>query len=469
MNPVAIVGGGIAGLTAAFHLRKRGVPFTLYEAGGRCGGVIQTVRRDGFVAETGPNTIMETSPSITEFVRELGLESRKIYSVDSAANRYIVRDGTPVLLPGSPLAFAFTRLFSTSAKFRLMLEPFIPRAKTEEDLAAFVRRRLGEEFLTYAINPFVAGIFAGDPGRLSVRHAFPKLHALEQKYGSLILGQILGAPERRRSGTVSKQNAKKFSFDDGLSVLTEALEKTLAAQIRLHTKVVALENGDGGWSLTAEGPEGPVTARHCAILLVSPAHQIARIELRGCANASLRPLGEIAYSPVATVAVGYRREDVSHPLDGFGVLIPEVERMNILGTIFASSLFPNRAPKGCVLLTSYVGGARSPRLVDEPAETLLRLTRADLGKMIGATGRPVFENVTYYRNAIPQYEMRFGSFLDAMNQIESSAPGLFLAGHYRDGTSLGDSMVAGENAADRIARSLAGGVLKPVPHTPVAR
>lgn len=454
MSTAAIIGGGIAGLSAAFHLRKLGVPVTLYEAGGQCGGVIRTIRRDGFIAETGPNTIMETDPSITRFVTELGLDSRKIYSDDAAQNRYIVRGGVPIPLPGSPFAFAFTRLFSGSAKLRLLKEPFIPRGKTEEDLASFVRRRLGEEFLTYAINPFVAGIFAGNPSRLSVRHAFPKLHALEQRYGSLILGQILGAPERRRSGAVSKQNAKKFSFDQGLAVLIETLQASLAGETRLHSKVTALEHAGGEWTVTSEGPDGAATAKHRSVLLVSPAHQLAHIELKGCNGTTLKPLAEIPYSPVATVAVGYRREDVRHPLNGFGVLIPEVERMNILGTIFASTLFPNRAPKGCVLLTCYVGGARAPHLVDLPADKLVELTRADLAKMVGAGGKPVFENVTYYRNAIPQYEMRFGEWLEAMNRIETASPRLFLAGHYRDGTSLGDSILAGEKAAARVAQAL---------------
>src|SRR5438067_4403549 len=216
MKSVAIIGGGITGLTAAFRLRQQNVPVTLYEAGQRVGGVIQTLRQDGYLAEFGPNSILETSPKIASLIRDLGLESRRLYSDPGADNRYLVRGGKPVLLPGSPVAFLGTKLFSTGAKLRLLKEPFIRRAPEtpEESLAQFVVRRLGQEFLDYAINPFVAGVYAGDPARLSIKHAFPKLHALEQRYGSLILGQFLGASERKKRGEASKQNAKKISFDD---------------------------------------------------------------------------------------------------------------------------------------------------------------------------------------------------------------------------------------------------------------
>ena len=225
MKPVAIIGGGITGLTAAFKLEQLGISTTLFEAADRVGGVIQTVRDGEFLAECGPNTILETSPLIGALVRDLGLEDRRIYSSDQAGNRYIVRDKRPVKLPESVLEFLLTPLFSYRAKARLLLEPFIRRAPSEmeENLASFVQRRIGREFLDYAINPFVAGIYSGAPENLSVREAFPRLHALEQRYGSLILGQILGARERRRIGGVSRKNAPKFSFDEGLETLIQSL------------------------------------------------------------------------------------------------------------------------------------------------------------------------------------------------------------------------------------------------------
>jgi oxygen-dependent protoporphyrinogen oxidase len=225
MKTVAIIGAGISGLTAAYRLHREKIPVTVYEAAPRVGGPIQSVRRDGYLAECGPNSILETSAQISDLVKDLGLESQRVYANPEAKARFIVRDGKPAAAPTSAGSFLSTPLFSMGAKFRLAAEPFIGRGVQEEErLGDFVRRRLGREFLDYAINPFVGGIYAGDPELLSVQEAFPKLHAVEQKYGSLMLGQFLGARERKKRGEVSKQSAPMFSFVEGL----ESLPKSIA-------------------------------------------------------------------------------------------------------------------------------------------------------------------------------------------------------------------------------------------------
>src|SRR5256885_9997215 len=185
MKSVAIIGGGITGLTAAFYLQRKGVLVTLYEAGARAGGVIQSLRRDGFLAEFGPNTILETSPKITQLIRDVGLESRRLDPDPKAETRYLVRHGRPIAMPRSPIGFITTKLFTGRAKLALLREPFVParRDGKEESIAEFVIRRLGQEFLDHAIDALVAGIYAGDPYKLSVPHAFPKLAQLEAKYG----------------------------------------------------------------------------------------------------------------------------------------------------------------------------------------------------------------------------------------------------------------------------------------------
>ena len=195
MPKVAIIGGGITGLTAGYLLKKNGVGVSLHDAQECPGGVIRTTRREGFLAEHGPNSILLPSHVIMNLVRDLGLGDRVAAPGDVAKNRFIVRGGKPLCLPLSPGTFLTTPLFSLRAKLRLLREPFIGRspADADESLGDFVCRRIGREFLDYAINPFVAGVYAGDPEKLSVRHSFPKLHALEQKYGSLIRGQVLGA------------------------------------------------------------------------------------------------------------------------------------------------------------------------------------------------------------------------------------------------------------------------------------
>ena len=451
MKSVAVIGGGITGLTAAYRLRQRGLAVTVFEGGSRVGGAIQSVREGDFLAECGPNSILETSPRISELIRDVGLDSRRQYSDPAAENRYLVRDGRPVAMPGSLGGFLGTPLFSTRAKLRLMAEPFIRRAPAdvEESIAQFVTRRCGKEFLDHAIDALVAGVYAGEPSRLSVREAFPKLHALEVRYGSLILGQILGARARKRSQEVSKQNAKKISFDDGLQVLVDTLHEKLGESVRLNTPVSAIRAEGGGWQVAAGSGE-----RFEAVLYTGTACGLARLAISHDRVPSLAPLAEINHPPVSSIVLGFRRADVAHPLNGFGMLIPRVEGTYILGTIFSSSLFPRRAPAGHVTLTSYVGGARRPELASKTPAELVELTLQDLRNLLGVTGRPVFQNHCFYPRAIPQYDLGFGRLRALMSQAEAAAPGLFLAGHYRDGISLGDSIVSAHLAADRIGNFL---------------
>jgi len=211
-DSVAVIGGGITGLTAGFCLQRKGVPVTVYEASQRVGGVIESIREEGYLAEFGPNTILETSPRIGELVRAAGLGARRLDPDPKAGARYVVRYGRPVAMPGSPVGFFTSALFTAKAKLALLREPFVPprRDGREESVAEFVTRRLGREFLDQAIDALVAGVYAGDPYKLSVSQAFPKLGQLEARYGSLIKGQIFGAGERKRRGEVSKDRAPKF-------------------------------------------------------------------------------------------------------------------------------------------------------------------------------------------------------------------------------------------------------------------
>ena len=286
-------------------------------------------------------------------------------------------------------------------------------------------------------------------------HAFPKLKALEDNYGSLIKGQIFGARDRKKSGEVAKDRAPKFSFDEGLQVLPDTLAAQLGDSVKLNTAVTKLTQTADGWRVaTSNGG-----SEHSAVIYCGTAPKLAemQVELGAPSTVSARTpdtfeprrcsafqeFSEIRYPPVASVVLGFRREDVAHPCEGFGMLIPKIEGFKILGTIFSSSLFPNRAPAGHLTLTSYIGGERYPELALLPAEKLVALTCEDLRVLLGVTGKPVFQHCVLYPKAIPQYNVGYGRYRELMNEIEGQAPGLFLAGHYRDGVSLGDSIVSG--------------------------
>lgn len=458
LRPVAIIGAGVTGLTAAFALRQRGLAVTVYEARARVGGVISSLREDGYLAEAGPHTLLETSPKITGLVAELGLQRRRLDSDPRAEARFIVRGGKPIPLPTSLFEFLRTPLFSARAKLRLLLEPFLPRSRApEESVADFVRRRLGQEFLDYAIDPLVSGIYAGDPERLSLHHAFPKIAALEARYGSLVRGQILGAGERRRRGEISKMHAKKFSFDEGLQVLTDTLAERLGTAIALHSTVIAISRRADGWTVSVDCGGTLRHVEHAAVLFAGTAYQLAALRLETPAPADLGCFGQIYYPPVASVTLGFRRDQVAHPACGFGMLIPRVEGFRILGTVFSSALFPNRAPPGHVTLTSYLGGTNHPELALQPEEALVETTLADLRVILGVSGQPTWRQVSGYPQAIPQYELGYGRFKARMDELEQRAPGLFLAGHYRHGIGLSDSILSGLRAAERIAAWLRAG------------
>lgn len=449
MKSVAIIGAGITGLTAAFYLKRNGIPLTVYETSDHTGGVIQSLRRDGYLAEFGPNTILETSPKISQLVRDAGLESRRLDPDPKAEARYLVRHQRPIPMPSSPPAFLATKLFSFRAKLAFLCEPFVPRRTdgAEETIAEFVERRLNREFLDHAIDALVAGIYAGDPHKLSVQQAFPKLAELEAKYGSLLKGQIFGARERKKRGEIAKDRAPKFSFDEGLQVLPDTLAAYLDDALQLNTSVSRVRRENGDWTLTLRRDENVFFAKHAAVIYCGTGSRLAELK---CDDVDLSAFSEIRYPPVASVVLGFRRENVAHPCDGFGMLIPKVEGFKILGTIFSSSLFPNRAPVDHVTLTSYVGGERYPQLASLESNRLCDLVCEDLKILLGVRGAPTFRHSVFYPQAIPQYNVGYGKFRRLMMEIEERNAGLFFAGSYRDGVSLGDSIVSGCNIASRV-------------------
>ncbi len=449
---VVIVGGGISGLSAAFWLTKAGIRTEVLEASAGPGGTMKTIHDAGWLIETGPNSALETTPLFEEMFRELGVLAERLYADPSSDKRYIVRDGRLHVLPMKPGAFLKTKLWTTRAKVRLLKEPFVGRGTGEETIASFVERRLGREFLDYAINPFVSGVYAGDPSMLSVQSAFPKLYALERDYGGLVRGMIGGARARKRRAEKSKDRAKMFSMAGGMQAFPDAIARFLGDAFHGGSEVSALGPGEKreAWNVTTVSRAGAraVTALQPDVVIVAvPAARSADL-VETFAPAAASMLRSISYPPVAQVFLGYQASDIPHPLNGFGYLVPAVERRSILGTIWSSSLFPNRAPKGCVALTSFVGGARQPEVAAKTDDELVAITHREISSLLGASAPPVYRKVIRWDHAIPQYNIGYARIMEAIDRAEVDHPGMFFCANYRGGIAVGDCLMS----ARRIAR-----------------
>ena len=442
----AVVGAGITGLTAAFRLQQAGADVTVFEAGAAPGGSIRTHREGDWLVEDGPNTLLLRDCSCDALFTALGLAP--LIANPAAKRRYLVRHGRPHALPSSPWGALWTPIFSLSGKLRVLLEPFIRtnRDNPDETLESFARRRVGQEFLDYAVNPFVGGVYACAPGDLCVRHALPRLWRLEQNHGSLVRGTIALLRAKRRTGDRSKP--RLVSFAGGLQDLTDALTRSLARPLSRFTTITSVERAPAGpWILHGQRAGETFSGSFDRVLFATNAEAMAKLNVDG--SQPLPALGQLPYSAVTSVALGYARAQVEHPLDGFGMLIPQREGRHILGTLFSTTLFPHRAPEGRVLLTTFVGG-RQPEMASLPDAELLARVRADLADLIGARGEPEFVRIARWPRAIPRYGASMGPLRAQMDLFEHAHPGLFLAGAFRDGVSLPDCLAAGERAAARV-------------------
>jgi oxygen-dependent protoporphyrinogen oxidase len=442
---VVVIGAGISGLTAAWWLHRAGVDVTVLEEEPFVGGTMRTLREDGWLIETGPNSALETTPLFSEMFKGLGILGERVYPDAKADRRYILRDGRLHALPMSPPAFLKSSLWTLSGKLRLMKEPFVGRAEKEETIAEFVERRLGREFLDYAINPFVAGVYAGNPEHLSVRAAFPKLYALEKQYGGLIKGMIKGARERKQRAEKSKDRAKMFAFAQGMQTFPEAIAKELGECVKLNCIVRSLTRKNGSFVIALEGE---TLSAECVILAV-PSSAASEI-IKPLSPPLSELLRQIYYPPVAEVFLGFRNEQLHRPLDGFGYLIPEKEKRSILGTIWSSALFANRAPSGHAALTTFVGGSRQPELVERNDAELVEMVTNELQSIMNVKGSPVFSKVVRWQKAIPQYNLGYSKIVEAMERCEAENAGFYFCSNFKGGIAVGDCVMSGKKIADKI-------------------
>jgi len=452
---IIILGAGISGLTTAYLLAKKGFDVTVLEKKNEIGGSIETAGEKGFLFDRGPNSGLETTPVISQLVDELNLKDEFVYANKSSNKRYILRNNELHPLPMNPALFLKTQLFSAKAKLRLMAEPFIGRSKDgyNQSIAEFVTRRLGKEFLDYAINPFVAGVYAGNPEDLSVKSAFPKLYDLEEKYGGLIIGTIRSMKERKKRPEKAKQSAKMFSFKSGMNVLTKALANNLGERVLLYSESVSIEKDSSGYKLTFNQAGKVRTISADIIISTIPAYSASQLFKQMDEKLSSH-LNDIYYPPILVLYLGYNKPDVGRALDGFGFLIPSKERKSYLGAIWSSVIFPNRAPEDKAAFTLFIGGARDPEVGNIDKESLINKVRAEFESLMKINSDPVYISYKYWNKAIPQYNLGYIEHEKYFDKFEKINPGIILSGNFRGGISIGDCIKNAEVITNKVMFNL---------------
>ncbi|GAB4366098.1 MAG: protoporphyrinogen oxidase [Deltaproteobacteria bacterium] len=465
MTRIVIVGAGISGLATAHYLLRdlaaagRSVEPVILEAEKVPGGKMRTIVEEGFRMEWGPNGFLTNKPFTLDLVRELGIEDRLCPSSDLARKRFIYSGGTLHRLPETPPAFLSSKLLTLRGRLRVMAEPFAkgPPRGVDESLGDFARRRLGKEALEKLIDPMVTGIYAGDPDRMSLRSCFPLICELEEKYGGLVRGMISLARERKKAGVRREMTAGPggvlTSFDDGAQTLIEVLAERLAEGLHLGVSAHGVKYRDGRpiLSIREDGQNGEIDAD--VVLFATPAYAASEI-LRPLDGDLGDALAGIPYSPISVVALGYDKATLSHPLDGFGFLIPRGERRQILGALWDSSVFPNRAPEGKALIRAMVGGVRAPELAALPEKELLELTRTELAAIMGIDAEPALSRVFFHEKGIPQYLVGHGRLLDRIDERLAAHPGIFVNSNAYRGIALNDCVRESKTVAERIVRTL---------------
>jgi oxygen-dependent protoporphyrinogen oxidase len=462
---ILVVGGGISGLACAWRLRQLGLSVLLLERGSRFGGVIETVEENGFRFDIGPQSFTNT-PALSELIDEAGLTG-ELLRADSRAPRYILHRGRLVPAPFSPPRLLTTPLLGARTKLRIVAEPFLRSYPPDEDesIAAFVRRKFGADLLANLVGPFVSGVWAGDPEKLSLAAAFPAVRLLEEKYGSVIRGAM---KQRRKSegGSTGESPAKESgerpslcNFRAGISALVAALAGKLGDAARADAEITAIRRS----TVTAFDVDYRAGGRFesgsfAALVLATPAAETGSL-LRGLDPRFAAILGKIEYASVAQVSAGSRLDQIKqrqakNGLNGFGFLVPRSEWVHLLGTVWNSSLFPNRAPEGMACFTSFLGGMTDAEIVSRDPDEIAAVAHSELSSVLGITGAPVAQRVSRWQRALPQYNVGHRELTAELHSLCAGTPGLFLAGNYFGGPALGACVEYANKVAEQAAEFL---------------
>jgi len=473
---IAVLGGGLSGLAACWSLLQRSkqsstaVDVTLFEASERFGGVFGTIAENGYRLETGADMFITNKPGALRLAEELGLQSRLIGTNERFRRSLILRNGRPIptpagfdlMVPRNLWAFAKTPLLSPWGKCRVAAEYFLPgRPQQDETLASFAKRRFGHEAFSHIIQPMIGGIYTADPDRLSLRATLPRFLEMEAKHGSLIKGAL--RDKRRKSAaqeaSVAASGARYglfLSFDEGMSVLQEELVVAIKQQcaLRSNTRVSDVQREpEGGYFVHTNGSQPP--ERFDAVLFALPAHRSAEL-MTHVDPVAAKLLAEIEYASAAIVITGYRLEQIQHPLDCFGLVIPAIENRKILAVSCTSRKFPNRAPEGSVQLRTFVGGAMQQHLLEQSDEELERMVRGELDAIFGVSGEPEITKVIRWNRAMPQYHL---GHVERVQQIQTQIaqqPGIAISGNALQGVGLPDVIATSQRAVDSLWDGLFG-------------
>lgn len=450
---LTIIGGGISGLSLAYFLLERdpSLEILVLESEKRPGGKIWTDRIDGFLCEGGVNGFLDNRPRTLELAVKLGLSPLR--SNDTTRKRYIFSDGKLHRLPESPLTFFSSDLLSLGGRVRILYEIFAPKGeKDDETLADFARRRLGQEAYEKLIDPMASGIYAGDPETMSLKSCFPRIYELENKYGSLIRAMIKLQREGKKKGKKVGPGPGGIltSFYDGMEVFIKALKNHLGERLRTGSRVVSIGRKKDTYVVFLNDNSKIETE---SVVLTVPAYAAAEI-VKDLDKALSSALEGIIHPAISVICLGYKKEKIKQTLDGFGFLIPRREGRKILGTLWDSSIFPNRAPEGYVLLRSMVGGARSSELALQDEKRLVDTVMETLRDVMGIRAQPDLVKVYTHEKGIPQYLVGHTRRLEAVEKICGTHRGLYITGNSYRGIGVNDCIENSYKLSERIVEKI---------------
>lgn len=455
MKRIAIIGGGISGLSALHFLKHRygaSCHVVLYEKDERLGGTIGTDRRDGFISDWGPNGFLDKVPLTLQLVSELGADSVLEPANPKAEKRFIYRGKRLHEIVPSPPKFLRSPLLSLGGRLRLCAEPFIRQRKSSDDesIYDFAARRIGKEAADTMIVPMVSGIYGGDARKLSLRACFPIMAEMEQQHGSLIKAMIARKKEKKSGGGPAGPAGRLTSFKSGLYKIIETLTDAYRDNIVTGIEVTGIEHTGDRFRVTFKFTE---SEEFDAVICATPSFAAAALTSRLDMKLS-DVLAAIPYASISVVCLGYKREDISHPVDGFGFLIPRTEGVRILGSIWTSSIFAGRSPGGMIQLRTMIGGATDPDAVTLSEDELAQIAHSELSQILGIAKKPSYVNIFKWPKGIPQFTMGHPERVEQIDAFEKIYSGLYFTGNAYDGIGLNDCIVRSDKVVSRLAEIL---------------